>query len=265
MIIREFIDNIERIVPHNISLYFDNVGLLIGNEDDIITGIYISLDINDEIIEHVHKNKINTIVTHHPIIFNPLKRLVSSDIISRRIKKCISYGINVIAYHTNLDAITNGMNDELVKDLKFMYKNIEILELNKINKQYGIGRIIDVVEPLNINYIIDHIKKIFNIDTIRIIDSGKTEIKRICVINGSGNSMVSNCFGRGIDLIITGDITYHTAFEAKENNITVIDMGHFHSENRVYKKIMKKIIDNVVCNNINVYCDNLLEDVYSYK
>ncbi len=264
MIIREFINRIEKIVPQNIALSFDNVGLLIGNEEDNISGIYISLDINDEIIEYVHKNKINTIVTHHPLIFNSFKRLVDSNMVSKKIRKCISYGINVIAYHTNLDAIINGMNDELVKNLKFMYKNIEILESNKINSDYGIGRILDVIEPINIDYIIGHIKKLFNLDTIKIIDSGKIEMNRICIINGSGNSLVSSCFGKKVDLIITGDITYHTAFEAKENNITIIDIGHFHSENMVYKRVMKKIIDNIIENDIDVYCDDLLTDVYRY-
>lgn len=264
MIIREFINRIEKIVPQNIALSFDNVGLLIGNEEDDISGIYISLDITDEIIEYVHKNKINTIVTHHPLIFNSFKRFVNYNAISRKIRKCISYGINVIAYHTNLDAVINGMNDELVKSLGFMYKNMEILELNKINSEYGIGRILDVVEPINIDYIINHIKKLFNLDTIRIIDSGKTEMSRICIINGSGNSMVSSCFGKEVDLIITGDITYHTAFEAKENNITIIDIGHFHSENMVYKKVMKRIIDNIIVDDINIYCDDLLSDVYRY-
>lgn len=264
MKIKDFIGKFEKIVPNNLALSFDNVGLLIGSEEREITGIYICLDINDDIIEYVRRYNINTIISHHPIIFNSLKQIVNRNSVSKKIIKCISYGINVIAYHTNLDAVINGMNDKLVDILNFEYKSIEILELNSIDSKCGIGRILNLKKSLNIKFIIHDIKKKFKIDKLRFVDSGNIEINRLCIINGSGNSMIKNCFDRNIDLVITGDITYHTAFESLENNVSLIDMGHFNSENIVYVEVMKSLIEGIVEEDIRVYYDSLLSDVYKY-
>lgn len=264
MKIKEFINKFEKIIPNNLALSFDNVGLLIGSEEHEITGIYICLDINDDIIEYVRRKNINTIISHHPIIFNSLKRVVDDKTVSKKIMKCVCYGINVIAYHTNLDAVVNGMNDKLVDMLNFEYKNIEILELNNVDNKCGIGRILNLKKSLDIMFIIDEIKKKFNIDKIKFVDSGNNEINKVCVINGSGNSMIKNCFDKNIDLVITGDITYHTAFESIENKVSLIDMGHFNSENIVYIEVMKYFIKDIIGEDIRVYYDSLLTDVYKY-
>lgn len=264
MNIKEFINKFEKIIPNNLALSFDNVGLLIGSEEREITGIYVCLDINDDIIEYVRRHNVNTIISHHPIIFNPLKRVVDDKSVSRKIMKCISYDINVISYHTNLDAAINGMNDKLVNILNFEYKSIEILELNSMNSKCGIGRILNLKKSLDIMFIIDEIKEKFNIDKLKFVDSGNKEINKVCVINGSGNSMIKTCFGKNIDLVITGDITYHTAFESIENKVSLIDMGHFNSENIVYIEVMKNFIQDIIEKDISVYYDSLLTDVYKY-
>lgn len=265
MKIKQLLDNMERIVPNNLSLDFDNVGLLIGDYESDITGVYISLDVNNEVIEEVSKKKINTIISHHPIIFSPLKSIVNygkSD--DNKLIKCILNNINVISCHTNLDSVRGGMNDQFLNLLELNYKKLEILKINKLDNESGIGRVLELARPININFIIDRIKKKFNIKFLRLVDSGNTCIKKICFINGSGNSMISECFNKNIDLIVTGDINYHTAFTALEHRITLIDMGHFNSENIVYKKVMEKILKDIIKEDIEIYYDNILSDVYKY-
>lgn len=264
MKIKQLLDNIENVVPSKLSLDFDNVGLLIGNYESTITGIYVTLDINNKIIEEVYENKINTIISHHPIIFNSLKKIINYGENDNKLIKCILNNINVITYHTNLDAINGGMNDQFVKFLGFDYKNLEILSLNRLDNTVGIGRILELLEPTSIELIIKNIKDKFNIDVLRMVDSGNKYIQKICLINGSGNGMINECFNKNIDLVITGDISYHTAFDALENSVSLIDMGHFNSENIIYKNVMERILRDIVDKDIKVYYDNLLTDVYKY-
>ena len=263
MKIIDLVKSLNKIVPKNIALSFDNVGLLIGDYEDEVKGIYVSLDINNEIINYAIDNNINTIISHHPIIFNPMKEIVNSNNVQNKVRKCISNNINIISFHTNLDAIVGGMNEYLVDFLCFDYKKIEILEINPINSKCGIGRILTLKDPLEYVHVIDKVKGKFNLDKLRCVNSNKNIIKRICIINGSGNSMVRNCFNKDIDLIITGDITYHTAFDAIENGVNIIDVGHFTSENLIYNNVMKNILYDLNLN-LNIQYDTILKDVYTY-
>lgn len=251
-------------MPSNIALHFDNVGLLIGDYESDITGIYLCLDVNESVIDKVKKLNINTIISHHPIIFRSINRIVKRDIVSKKIIESISNDINIISYHTNLDAVINGMNEKMVKILDFDYIDMDILDINENDKRYGIGRIIKLRKGLDVELIIRQIKQKFKIDVLRFVDSGIQKINKICVINGSGNSLVKKCFNAGIDLVITGDITYHTAFDALENGISLIDMGHFNSENIVYMETMKYFIEEFVEEEIDIYFDDILTDVYRY-
>lgn len=264
MKIKAFIDQLENVIPNNIALSFDNVGLLIGDYNSQINGIYLCLDINERVIDMVKKLNINTIVSHHPIIFNSINKVTSEDIISKKIMKCISNNINVISYHTNLDSVVNGMNEGIVKILNFDYSDINILEANTFNNKCGIGRIIKLKKQLNIEFVIQQIKEKFHINTLKFVDSGIKMVNKICVINGSGNSLVKKCLNKEIDLIITGDITYHTAFDALENGLSLIDMGHFNSENIVYMESMEYFIKNFINEDIKIYFDDILTDVYKY-
>ena len=263
MKIMEFINKLHKIVPENIALSFDNVGLLLGDKDSEITGIYVTLDVNEEVIDYVIKHNINTIIAHHPIIFNSIKKLINSNNVQRKIRKCIANNINVICCHTNLDAIVGGMNDYIVKFLQFNCKEIEILEVNSVDNKCGIGRILTLESPLEYINIVNKIKDLFNIERLRCVNSKKNIINRICVINGSGNSMVRDCFNKNIDLVITGDITYHTAFDAIENEVNLIDVGHFTSENLIYIEVMKDILNKLDVH-MNVHYDKLLKEVYTY-
>lgn len=264
MKIIELIQKLEKIMPSYIALSFDNVGLLIGNNNSIVTGIYVALDINSEIIRTMISKGINTIITHHPIIFKPFKDLTYNES-NYKVIECIKNDINVICCHTNLDAIIGGINDELVNILGLSYCESSILESNLSNSKVGIGRILKLKDLLNIDEIIYIIKNKLNIGGIRVVGYEKLKkIRNICIINGSGNSLISYCFNKDIDLVITGDITYHTAFEANENNLSIIDIGHFNSENNAYKSSIRKILKSLNIGSIIIVYDDILKDVFKY-
>lgn len=257
MKIENLLNSIEERVPLRFSLSFDNTGLLLGEYKSEITGIYVCLDINNKVIDRAINLGANTLISHHPIIFSPLKKIVGDN---NKLIKCLKNGINVISYHTNLDAIAYGMNDCFARFMDFDFCSIEILDENKLDQSVGIGRVITLKESMDIKEIIDRVKEKFCINTLRFVDAGVKEVKRVCMINGSGNSMVKDCFDKDIDIVITGDITYHTAFDAIENGVSLIDIGHFVSENYIYKKVMSDILRSIT--SVSIYEDDVLTDVY---
>lgn len=117
VILKDIMDIIEKRAPSYLAADFDNPGLLIGDENSSIDSILVSLDIDDKVIDEAIQKKCNLIVTHHPLIFHPLKSLNASNFKERLILRIVSSGINAYAAHTNLDSCKNGINDYLAHKL----------------------------------------------------------------------------------------------------------------------------------------------------
>lgn len=108
--LHELTDVIESIAPVQTQESYDNSGLLVGSRNDNITGAIITLDITEEVIDEAVKLGYNLIISHHPPIFKPLKRLTGSTATERCIILAIRHGIALYAAHTNLDNSINGVN-----------------------------------------------------------------------------------------------------------------------------------------------------------
>lgn len=113
----ELIEVIETLAPVQTQESYDNSGLIIGNKQDIISGAIISLDITEGVIYEAVKLGYNLIISHHPIIFKPLKRLNGNTATERCIILAIKHGIALYAAHTNLDNSMKGVNAILADKL----------------------------------------------------------------------------------------------------------------------------------------------------
>jgi len=110
MTIREILQVLEQFAPLDLQEEYDNAGLIIGNPDAEITGVLIALDITDEVVDEALKNDCNFVISHHPLIFNGLKRLVEADSVQRLTVKAIQNHLAVYSMHTNLDNSVKGLN-----------------------------------------------------------------------------------------------------------------------------------------------------------
>jgi dinuclear metal center YbgI/SA1388 family protein len=125
MEIRELINYLENWAPPTYQESYDNSGLLVGNENEEIRGVLVSLDCIEAVIEEAIEKNCNVVVAHHPIIFKGLKRITGQNYIERTILKAIKNDIAIYACHTNLDNITGGVNFKIAEKLGL--KDPEIL------------------------------------------------------------------------------------------------------------------------------------------
>jgi dinuclear metal center YbgI/SA1388 family protein len=125
MKILEVITCLESLAPLSLQESYDNAGLLIGNKDTECSGIIVSLDVTEKVIEEAVKKNCNLIVAHHPIIFKGLKKLNGKNHVERTVISAIKNDIAVYAIHTNLDNIIEGVNNQLAEKLKL--KNCKVL------------------------------------------------------------------------------------------------------------------------------------------
>lgn len=109
MVCKEVTDIIEQRYPREYALEWDNVGLLAGRDDKEVRSIYLALDATDEVIRGAKEQRADMLVTHHPLIFGGMKRIVNQDFIGRRILELIRHDISYYAMHTNYDVL--GMAD----------------------------------------------------------------------------------------------------------------------------------------------------------
>ena len=105
MLCKEIMRVIEATYPKDAALDFDNVGLLVGRSEKEVNRIYLALDATDSVIESAEKAGADMLITHHPLIFTPLKKVTDEDFVSRRVLKLISNDIAYYAMHTNYDVL----------------------------------------------------------------------------------------------------------------------------------------------------------------
>ncbi len=239
-LVKDFTKLIESHAPVSYREDYDNVGLMVGDSKAQIKGILFSMDTTLEVIEEAKENDANLIVSHHPMLFMKPKTITMKTLQGRKIIELIRSEINVYAAHTNLDSVKDGMNDTIVK--MFDYLDFDIIEQCPFDVESGIGRIVYLRRSVKLSDFINKTKKVLGVETLRY--SGKLDqpIRRVAIINGSGQSYFKKAISEGADCILTGDTTYHNVQELEEMGIAVVDPGHYYSEKLVYYTIMERMV-----------------------
>ncbi len=213
--------------PKKNSCEWDNVGLLIGDRENDIKKVLCCLDISSKVIDYAVENDFDLIMSHHPMLFKPIKKIVLDDPIGYRIIKAIKNDVAIYAAHTNLDSSINGLNDYVLSlmDLEFEY----IYEEESYNKPI---RYIELKHSMSIYDIVSIVKIALNTDNIKLIFDeyyNSKMIKKISIVTGSGADFIPLVKNK-VDLMLTADIKHHEALDALENGLSIIDFGHHESE-----------------------------------
>jgi len=196
--------------PFELQEKWDNSGLLVGSMDNKIKKIYLSIDLDLEMLEKVEEDSL--IITHHPLIFKPLKNLVPDSFSTILAIELIKKNISLISMHTNFDK--THLNEFVAK---------KIFGTNFIENRDFISYI-EVDE--NFENILELVEKKLETQNLNYLKT-KEKIKKIALTTGAGMSLLPFVEA---DLFLTGDIKYHEAMEAKLKNISLIDITHYESE-----------------------------------
>lgn len=136
MRISEVIALFENYAPSAYQESYDNSGLQVGNPDDTVTAVLLTLDITEEVLNEAIANNCNLIIAHHPLIFSGIKRLTSSNYVQRILQKAIKHDINLFAIHTNLDNMRHGVNERIAEKLGLINTQILSPVNNSLLKLY---------------------------------------------------------------------------------------------------------------------------------
>ncbi len=134
MIVKELLNILEKWAPTAYAEDFDNVGLLIGGKDTKCSGVIITLDCTEDVVEEAIEKNCNVILCFHPIIFSGLKKITGSNYVERVAIKAIENKISVISLHTRLDNHPEGVNKVLCERLKIRNSQVLIAKKDNLKK-----------------------------------------------------------------------------------------------------------------------------------
>ena len=230
MKIKEIYNFLTELAPLEKAMPYDNAGFLIGDLNNEVTSALVVLDCTCNVVEKAVEQGANLIITHHPIIYNPLKKITAQE--NKRIYDCIANGITVISMHTNLDVVENGVNDALASALNL--KNVmPITDEEGFTFKYGI-----LNKEISAEDFARQIKATLG-GVVRYVDANKP-IKTVAVCGGSGSTFCDLAM-RYADCLVTADVKHSAFIDASQKGFILFDVGHFHSENVIVNPLAKKL------------------------
>jgi len=230
----EIIKYFETKYPKELAYEWDNVGVQVGTLNIPANKILVTLDVTKEVVKEAIEKKVNLILSHHPLLFNPVDKIIFDTPRGWIIKNLIKHNITVYSAHTNYDTAEGGMNDEFARILNL--KNVGLLD--EID---GIGRFGDIEEVDTISFI-KAVKSSLNLEIVKVVGRTDRMIKRVGISGGSGSKHMYQAKIRNCDIYLTGDLTYHTALDAEQLGITLLDIGH-HAEKIFVNAVVRELKD----------------------
>lgn len=223
--VSKIIRKIEEFAPLSTMQKWDNSGWQINLGIEDTNKIMLALDVTPSTVEEAIKKKCDLILSHHPVFFAPIKTIESPFII-----KAVQNNIQIYSAHTNLDIAQGGVSEYLAEKCGFTELDtaFEFIKYKQFDKE------------MNFSKLVSTLKTIFSLPSVRVVNSDRKTYKSIAFCSGSGAEFIQDLEKIGIDVFITGDLKHHQALNA--NKMTIIDLGHFHSERfvvEIFENILK--------------------------
>lgn len=220
--VKDFYGYLNSIAPFETQEDWDNSGMLVGDMDAEVKKVAVVLDITHEEIKKAKAIGADLIISHHPVIFNPIKSVTRGSVPY----ELVASSINALCCHTPLDIADGGTNDSLA----------ELLGIEVTRTEDPILRL-GTVEPTTAKNLAGKIAKTLN-TKVRYADAGR-KIEKIAICTGAGCSLIEAA--GEIDAFITGDASHHNFLDCIQAGITLIAAGHYEMEIVVVPVLVKKL------------------------
>lgn len=218
---KELAGMIEELAPLCGQMLWDNSGFNVSLHDKI-EKVLVVLDITMEAIEEAKRLCCDTIVSHHPVLFNAVKTLETNMPVKQEVIEAIRNDMNIYCAHTSYDCAEFGMNYELAERLGLLNTELFIKEEN-------LGRIGEFEKEISAEELISLVKDKLDIGALRT-NCIRNRVKRLAIIGGSGGDAFLQAKEMGADALLTGEAKYNQFIDSAEAGIMLLETGHFDSE-----------------------------------
>ena len=226
--------NLSKSFPKRIAkANHDRVGLMTGKKPDKVQKIFLSLDLDWEVLPQVKEFKPDVIITHHPFIYGTRARVLKYDESKRLLVEEIDrMGIPVYSFHTNFDTGKGGMNDALSKALGLVNIYAPMKD--------PMMRIGELETSISAEELAKKAKTIFNVDYALLINSGSKNVKKVGIVGGGGSRGWRLAKEEGCDIYISGDAPHYVRRDIVNAKFNYLDMPH--EIEKIFMPTMKNIL-----------------------
>ena len=240
VLVNDVLEYMWSIAPEAGKEPWDNVGLLCGGKSRPVTKVLVALDPFEGVCKEAVQWGAELILTHHPLIFSPLKSVTDETSIGRAVQLLCANSISAINAHTNLDCAPGGVNDCLARTLGL--SDVQVIApsgVDELGRPWGLLRQ-GTVEAQPLSDFLPHVKEALHCDGLRYVNGGKP-VHRVAVGGGACASELLDAVNAGCDTFVTADVKYNQFWDAKDLGLNLIDAGHFPTENPVTALLAEKI------------------------
>ena len=237
--VKDIFDFVNTVAPAYMKESWDNVGLNCGRMDKEVKTILVALDPFEGVCKEAADVGADLLVTHHALIWNP-GFITDETQQGKNTLFLIEHGIPCINAHTNLDLAPGGVNDTLAEVLGLQDVTVVApVGTDEAGREYGLLRQ-GVVEKQSLEVFLQHVKNVLGCPGLRYADGGKP-VHKVCVGGGACGSELMDAYRAGCDTFVTADVKYNQFWDARDLGMTIIDAGHFYTENPVVKVLADRI------------------------
>ncbi len=233
--IQDIVEFFNEKIPASLSCAWDNDGLMCCPDVTAkVTGVLCALDITEAVIDEASRLGCNLILTHHPLLFRPIRSVIPTEFPARYVIALLTKGISVLSYHTRLDAVENGVNDQLAKSIHA-----------KVTGCFGpageeIGRIAVLPTPQSAKCFAAQVKQALKCHYVGLVNPQKI-VQNIAIVGGEGGDFLTPAISYGSDVLLTGSLGYHKMLDAAAQDIAVIEAGHDFTERIITAHMCKEV------------------------
>ena len=235
MLCRDLIRTIENTYPKENAMEWDNVGLLVGRYNKDIQKVYVALDATDDVIAQAIQWGADLLVTHHPMLFSPMKQVTDEDLVGQRILKLVQHDISCYAMHTNYDVLR-------MADLSSQILGLKVTSALDEN---GIGRVGNLEKTMTVLECCELVKEKFHLEAVKVYGNLEQSVTNVAISPGSGKHMSEFAIAKGADVFVTAEIDHHEGIDANAEGLAIIDAGHYGLEHIFIRDMVEFLEQNI--------------------
>ncbi len=231
--IRDIAAFLEDWAPRASAQPYDNVGLQVGDPTVAVRRALLALDMTPQVLDEAASAAAELIITHHPLIFRPLRSVTPTSFSSNLAYRLAASGIALYSIHTNLDAASGGVSFALARRLGI--SDLEFLQTFEIDgEEVGLGVVGKLDVPLSLAEFLARASERLETPALRFVGAPEMLIERAAVCGGAGADLLPNAIAANADVFLTADLKYHQFFDALDIDghptIALVDAGHYETE-----------------------------------
>lgn len=255
----DLVDLLDEWFPPGLAESWDNVGLLLGDRAGAVRKVMTCLTVTAATAKEAIAQKADLIVTHHPILFRPIKRLIAEGP-SSFIYSLARAGIAVYSPHTSFDGAVMGINEQIAGRLGLVdIKALRPIETQDISiSPAGSGRLGQLPAPVELGIFAETLRRALNAAAVSFVGASKRRCQRVAIGCGAGMEFLPDAVRNGCDVLVTGEARFHQYLEAEELGIGLILAGHYSTERFALETLADRL--GSACPPLEVWASRLERD-----